>query len=84
MTILNEALGQLGVKTKAAEAPVSVDQSLNNTASGGGEVPSEVLRLRVGGFDLRKQVFKGWVVVEQFEYRGSIGSFCVMQRDQVS
>lgn len=28
-------------------------------------------------------MFKGWVEVEPFEYRGSDGSFCVMQRDEV-
>ncbi|KAF9030295.1 Pkinase-domain-containing protein [Hymenopellis radicata] len=38
-------------------------------------------RLRVGGFDRRKEAFKGWVDVEGFVYRGSEGSFCVMKRD---
>jgi len=42
------------------------------------------LRLRVGGFDHRKMMFKGWVDVESFSYRGHEGSFCVMQRDVVS
>lgn len=46
--------------------------------------PPERLRLKVGGFDRRKEMFKGWVLVEQFSYRGTEGSFCVMQRDQVS
>lgn len=41
------------------------------------------LRLRVGGYDLRKQMFKGWIEVEPFVYQGTEGSFCVMQRDQV-
>lgn len=41
-------------------------------------------RLRVGGFDRRKEAFKGWVDVESFVYRGSEGSFCVMKRDVVS
>ena len=44
----------------------------------------ETLRLRVGGHDLRKEMFKGWVEVERFSYRSSEGSFCVMKRDEVS
>jgi serine/threonine-protein kinase CHEK1 len=44
----------------------------------------ETLRLRVGGHDLRKEMFKGWVEVERFVYRSSEGSFCVMKRDEVS
>ena len=39
------------------------------------------MRLRIAGYDMRKQVFKGWVDVEPFVYRGAEGSFCVMQRD---
>ena len=38
--------------------------------------------LRVGGFDNRRQLFKGWVDVEHFSYRGAEGSFCVMRRDE--
>jgi hypothetical protein len=41
------------------------------------------LRLRVGGFDRRKVMFKGWVDVECFSSRGHEGSFCVMRRDVV-
>lgn len=48
-----------------------------------GAESAESIRLRVGGFDRRKEMFKGWVEVEPFSYRGSEGSFCVMQRDQV-
>ena len=44
----------------------------------------ETMRLRVGGHDLRKEMFKGWVEVERFVYRSSEGSFCVMKRDEVS
>ena len=44
------------------------------------EVP---FRVRVGGFDRRKEMFKGWVEIESFIYRGQSGSFCIMQRDQV-
>ncbi|KAF7344003.1 Protein kinase domain-containing protein [Mycena venus] len=42
---------------------------------------SSPLRLRIGGHDARKEVFRGWVEVEQFEYHGDHGSFCVMQKD---
>ncbi|KAJ3550876.1 hypothetical protein NM688_g4979 [Phlebia brevispora] len=42
----------------------------------------DVLRIRVGGLDKRKLVFKGWIELEDFEYDGVAGSFCVMQRDQ--
>ncbi|KAK0438423.1 kinase-like domain-containing protein [Armillaria borealis] len=41
-----------------------------------------VHRLRIGGRDRRKEIFKGWVLVERFTYRGSEGSFCIMQRDE--
>ena len=43
----------------------------------------ERLRLRVGGYDRRKEVFKGWVEIEPYEYQGRDGSFCIMSRDQV-
>ncbi|KAJ7741771.1 kinase-like domain-containing protein [Mycena maculata] len=39
------------------------------------------LRLRIGGQDARKEVFRGWVEIETFEYHGALGSFCVMQKD---
>lgn len=51
--------------------------------TGGGGDGGLQYRLRIGGFDKRKVMFKGWVEVEPFEYRGSDGSFCVMQRDEV-
>ena len=39
--------------------------------------------VRVGGRDKRKLMFKGWIELEDFEYDGEKGSFCVMKRDQV-
>ncbi|KAJ7089095.1 kinase-like domain-containing protein [Mycena epipterygia] len=39
------------------------------------------LRLRIGGHDARKEVFRGWVELEAFEYHGATGCFCVMQKD---
>ncbi|KAJ7110723.1 kinase-like domain-containing protein [Mycena crocata] len=41
----------------------------------------DALRLRIGGHDARKEVFRGWVVIESFTYHGATGSFCVMQKD---
>lgn len=70
MRLIHDALQALGVKCKPAEPSPSDSSTL-------------LLRLRVGGFDRRKEMFKGWVEVEDFVYRGQEGSFCVMQRDQV-
>ncbi|KAL0574619.1 Chk1 protein kinase [Marasmius crinis-equi] len=42
------------------------------------------LRLRIGGYDRRKEMFKGWVEVEPFEIRSNQGSFVVLDRDVVS
>ncbi|TRM62534.1 kinase-like domain-containing protein [Schizophyllum amplum] len=60
-----------------------VQQTLhaNNVQCKGPFVEGESLRLRIAGYDLRKQLFKGWVDIEAFHYRGAEGSFCVMQRD---
>jgi serine/threonine-protein kinase Chk1 len=71
MTLVKESLEGLGVKCKL------------NTKDAGVEGTS-ILRLRVGGYDRRKMMFKGWVEVERFGYRETEGSFCIMQRDEVS
>ncbi|KAF8148644.1 CAMK/CAMKL/CHK1 protein kinase [Crassisporium funariophilum] len=71
MSLMLESLEAHGVKCKAA--PPNIDPR-----------GVETLRLRVGGFDQRKEKFKGWVEVEKFSYRGSEGSFCVMKRDEGS
>ena len=42
------------------------------------------LRLRVGGKDMRKEVFKGWIDIEPWMRPGYPASFCVMRRDIVS
>ncbi|KAF9065026.1 CAMK/CAMKL/CHK1 protein kinase [Rhodocollybia butyracea] len=42
----------------------------------------DMLKMRVGGHDKRKMPFKGWVEIENFEYRGVKSSFCVMSRDE--
>ncbi|PSR97727.1 hypothetical protein PHLCEN_2v4269 [Hermanssonia centrifuga] len=45
--------------------------------------PDGVIRLRIGGFDKRKLIFKGWVELEEFERDDAQGAFCIMHRDQV-
>jgi serine/threonine-protein kinase Chk1 len=69
MPLIQESLEAINVRCKGA--PIREDQG------------PQVLRLRIGGYDRRKVMFKGWVEVERFSYRGSEGSFCVMQRDVV-
>lgn len=44
----------------------------------------EVHKLRIGGKDARREVFKGWVEVEQFTRNAVQGSFCLMKKDMVS
>lgn len=68
MELVVAAVSNLGVKSKLAP-PNDSDH--------------ERIRLRVGGYDKRHEVFKGWIEVEPFTYQGAEGSFCVMQRDQV-
>ncbi|KAG7086230.1 hypothetical protein E1B28_002201 [Marasmius oreades] len=43
--------------------------------------PEGRFRLRIGGYDRRKEMFKGWVEVENFTFRSYEGSYVVMQRD---
>ncbi|KAJ7189907.1 kinase-like domain-containing protein, partial [Mycena pura] len=68
-------LAELGVTVR--DAPPAPSPS----PSGGGPGGAPTLRLRVGGQDARKEVFRGWVEIEVFEYHGACGSFCVMQKD---
>ena len=69
MRLILDAVTQLGIKSKQG-AP--------------DEANPERLRVRVGGYDRRREMFKGWIEVEPFVYQSSEGSFCVMSRDQVS
>ena len=41
-------------------------------------------KMKVGGYDTRKLIFKGAIEVEPFERNGAEGSFVVMARTQVS
>ncbi|EJD07738.1 CAMK/CAMKL/CHK1 protein kinase [Fomitiporia mediterranea MF3/22] len=67
MELVMTAVTELGVKSKLAQPDPS---------------EPERLRLRVGGYDKRHEVFKGWIEIEPFVYQGIEGSFCIMQRDQ--
>jgi len=66
--LIQESLESFHVKCKAA------------SPDGSNEVR---YRLRVGGYDRRRVVFKGWVDIEPFSSHGHQGSFCVMRRDVV-
>jgi len=68
MSLIKESLEGMGITCKIAPHADSREGPL---------------RLRVGGFDRRKMMFKGWVEVESFSRTGHEGSFCVMQRDVV-
>lgn len=71
MQFVQESLEALNVKCKVGSPREDPDGTVT-------------YRLRIGGYDRRKVMFKGWVDVEAFSYRGHKGSFCVMQRDIVS
>ena len=69
MELVTAAVHDLGVKSKSAPSDAS---------------EPDRLRLRVGGYDKRHEVFKGWIEIEPFIYGEIEGSFCLMQRDQVN
>ena len=71
MQFIQESLEALNVKCKVGSPREDPDGTVT-------------YRLRIGGYDRRKLMFKGWVDVEAFSYRQHKGSFCVMQRDIVS
>ncbi|OSX62299.1 hypothetical protein POSPLADRAFT_1046659 [Postia placenta MAD-698-R-SB12] len=74
LPLIQEALTDLGVKWKEA-----VEVELGTTRDG---VEDIMLRMRIGGHDPRRLLFKGWVELEDFSYAGKEGGFCVMLRDQ--
>ncbi|KZT71090.1 CAMK/CAMKL/CHK1 protein kinase [Daedalea quercina L-15889] len=73
LPLIEEALTAQGVKWKPAQEVVFEEP-------GGGEV--QALRMRIGGHDRRRLMFKGWVELEPFEVRGRSGTYCIMARDQ--
>lgn len=76
LDLIQDALTDLKVQWKAA--------SEVSAAAYGGASGEKMLRMRIGGYDKRRLMFKGWVELEPFKWAGKDGSFCVMQRDQVS
>lgn len=71
INLIQEALSQFeefGVKYKDPVADTDED--------------GPILRMRIGGHDRRKLMFKGTVELENFSYGGITGSFCIMHRDQ--
>ncbi|EGO19687.1 hypothetical protein SERLADRAFT_453634 [Serpula lacrymans var. lacrymans S7.9] len=71
INLIKESLDSLGVKYK--DAP---PENANSDGRG------EILKLIVGGYDRRKIMFKGWVELERFNYRGTEGTFCLMNRNE--
>ncbi|KZS90129.1 Pkinase-domain-containing protein [Sistotremastrum niveocremeum HHB9708] len=71
---IQDALLALGVKTKPPPLPPPESDEWNELRK---------VSMKVGGYDRRKEVFKGYVEVESFEY-GSFegGSLVVMKRDK--
>lgn len=78
------------MKTKRSKRPPSSAASASESGEGreGREGNNSKkglvsLSLKIGGYDMRKEIFKGYVEIEEFEYRDLEGSFVVLRRDQV-
>jgi serine/threonine-protein kinase Chk1 len=89
--LIEESLTNLGVRVKPV--PRSCDNSsaedddqtiVSGAAANRSGSDNEPYRLRVGGWDSRRVMFKGWIEIERFTYRDGAmhGSFCVMKRDE--
>lgn len=98
MPIVKETLGELGIvfKESSSNHRSNVGQaldSLNEENTGDAIVGDGTIRenngvdriwkIRVGGKDARKILFKGWIEMEHFSHGGMNGTFCVMSRDEV-
>ena len=70
LPLITEALTELHVKWKMCEPKHEPDGVTR-------------WRMRIGGFDKRKLMFKGTLELEEFEYDDLRGSFCVMNREKV-
>ncbi|KAL4251189.1 protein kinase superfamily protein [Abortiporus biennis] len=68
-TLIQEALTSFGVKFKPPTQIKDGDRA-------------GMLRMRIGGYDKRKLMFKGVIELESFEYGDFSGTFCLMHRDQ--
>ena len=74
LPLIQEALTSFGVKWKPAQE-VLVEEPDGSATS--------VLRMRVGGHDARRLMFKGWIRLERFKIGKYEGTYCVFARDQV-
>ena len=77
LPLIQEALTSFGVKWKPAQ------EVLVDAPDGSGE-STPVLRMRVGGHDARRLMYKGWIRLERFKIGRYEGTYCVFARDQVS
>lgn len=75
LPLIQEALTAFGVKWKPAQE-VLVEEPDGSAAP--------VLRMRVGGHDARRLMYKGWIRLERFKIGRYEGTYCVFARDQVS
>ncbi|KAF5319490.1 hypothetical protein D9619_008540 [Psilocybe cf. subviscida] len=83
--LVEESLNNLGVRVKPVPRSCDRDDDQTIVSSESGRLnDNEPYRLRVGGWDSRRVVFKGWIEIERFTYRDGAmqGSFCVMKRDE--
>ncbi|KAI0339190.1 Pkinase-domain-containing protein [Trametopsis cervina] len=69
LPLITESLTDLNVKWKLSEPKRDTDGVTR-------------WRMRIGGFDKRKLMFKGTVELEEFENEDHKGTFCMMNRDQ--
>ncbi|OBZ78002.1 Serine/threonine-protein kinase CHK1, partial [Grifola frondosa] len=67
LPLIQESLTALGAKWKPT--PEDPDEPA-------------IERIRIGGYDKRRVMYKGWVEIEPFSLGDKKGSFVVMQRDQ--
>ncbi|KAF9527858.1 kinase-like domain-containing protein [Crepidotus variabilis] len=68
--------------TLVTEFLVSANAQCRPIPSARNERGREIYKIRVGGMDRRRERFKGWVEIEQFSYKGTEGSYCLMRRDE--
>ncbi|EIN05436.1 CAMK/CAMKL/CHK1 protein kinase [Punctularia strigosozonata HHB-11173 SS5] len=71
MPLLHDAVIGIGLKCKVP-SPKPGDPPPD-------EAP--LLKFRVGGYDRRHEVVKGWVEIEPFNYNDINGSFCVLRKE---
>ncbi|EPS95084.1 hypothetical protein FOMPIDRAFT_1054474 [Fomitopsis schrenkii] len=73
LPLIEDALTKFGVKWKPAQEVIMEDPD-------GTETP--VWRMRIGGHDARRLLYKGWIHLEHFKIGKYEGTYCVFARDQ--